>query len=126
MWDCADRNSIDSYRAPYRSSCPIIYRTTIPLWYASALEGCACAFVTMANTGGHGVDKYLENNFQLPEEIMALAIARGVAAGVPSGDGRGKTMTVDRTKTTLPQAVTALVACCAVTNGWRRSTPVCS
>jgi hypothetical protein len=63
----------------------------------------------MADAGGHGVDEYLENNFQLPEEIMALAIAQGVAAGADLGDGKGKTMTVDRTKTTLPQAVTALV-----------------
>jgi hypothetical protein len=40
---------------------------------------------------------------------MALAIAQGVAAGADLGDGKGKTMTVDRTKTTMPQAVTALV-----------------
>jgi len=69
----------------------------------------ACAFIAMAEAGGHGVDEYLENNFQLPEEIMALAIAQGVAAGTDLGDSKGKTMTVDRSKTTLPQAVTALV-----------------
>jgi hypothetical protein len=40
---------------------------------------------------------------------MALAIAQGVANGADLGDGKGKTMTVDRTKTTMPQAVTALV-----------------
>ena len=40
---------------------------------------------------------------------MALAIAQGVASGADLGDGKGKTMTVDRTKTTMPQAVTALV-----------------
>ena len=88
----------------------------------------------MADVGGHGVDEYLESNFQLPEEVraiflstrpveralalptpastlqvMALAIAQGVASGDDLGDGKGKTMTVDRTKTTMPQAVTALV-----------------
>ena len=75
-----------------------------PLWYASALEGCACTFVAMADTGGHGVDEYLENNFQLPNVIMA-----GVASGADLGDVKGRTMTVDRMKRTLPQAVTALV-----------------
>ena len=44
-----------------------------PLWYASALEGCAAAHIAMAEAGGYNVDKYLENNFQLPDEIMALA-----------------------------------------------------
>jgi hypothetical protein len=47
---------------------------------------------------------------------MALAIAQGVASGADLGDSKGKTMTVDRTKTTMPQAVTALVeealVCC--------------
>ena len=65
--------------------------------------------MAMADTGGHGVDEYLENNFQLPDVIMALAIAQGVATGADLGDVKGRTMTVDRTKTTLPQAVTALV-----------------
>jgi len=99
---------IDAYER-YTRAAELTRHSHDPLWYASALEGCACAFVSMADAGGHGVDEYLENNFQLPEEIMALAIAQGVAAGADLGDGRGKTMTVDRTKTTLPQAVTALV-----------------
>jgi len=99
---------IDAYER-YTRSAELTRHSHDPLWYASALEGCACAFIAMADAGGHGVDEYLENNFQLPEEIMALAIAQGVAAGADLGDGRGKTMTVDRTKTTLPQAVTALV-----------------
>ncbi|KAL7539116.1 hypothetical protein ACHAXR_009033 [Thalassiosira sp. AJA248-18] len=99
---------IDAYER-YTRAAELTRHSHDPLWYASALEGCACAFIAMADAGGHGVDDYLENNFQLPEEIMALAIAQGVAAGADLGDGRGKTMTVDRTKTTLPQAVTALV-----------------
>ena len=40
---------------------------------------------------------------------MALAIAHGVVTGTDLGEGKGKTITVKRTKTTMPQAVTALV-----------------
>jgi Transport protein Trs120 or TRAPPC9, TRAPP II complex subunit len=46
-----------------------------PLWYAGSMEGCAAAHIAMAEAGGYNVDEYLENNFQLPDEIMALAIA---------------------------------------------------
>ena len=99
---------IDAYER-YTRAAELTRHSHDPLWYASALEGCACAFIAMAEAGGHGVDEYLENNFQLPEEIMALAIAQGVASGANLGDSKGKTMTVDRSKTTLPQAVTALV-----------------
>ncbi|KAL3791402.1 hypothetical protein ACHAW5_005776 [Stephanodiscus triporus] len=99
---------IDAYER-YTRAAELTRQSHDPLWYASALEGCACAFVAMADVGGHGVDEYLENNFQLPDVIMALAIAQGVASGADLGDAKGKTMTVDRTKTTLPQAVTALV-----------------
>ena len=99
---------IDAYER-YTRAAELTRQSHDPLWYASALEGCAGSFVAMAEAGGHGVDEYLEGNFQLPEEVMALAIAQGVAAGADLGDGRGKTMTVDRTKTTLPQAVCALV-----------------
>ena len=99
---------IDAYER-YTRAAELTRHSHDPLWYASALEGCACAFVAMADIGGHGVDEYLENNFQLPDVVMALAIAQGVAAGADLGDVKGRTMTVDRTKTTLPQAVTALV-----------------
>lgn len=44
-----------------------------PLWYAVALEGCAAAHIAMAEAGGFSVDEYLENNFQMPEDIMAKA-----------------------------------------------------
>ena len=60
----------------YERAAELTRHSHDPLWYASALEGCACAFVVMADAGGHGVDEYLENNFQLPEEIMALALLR--------------------------------------------------
>ena len=46
-----------------------------PLWYAGAMEGCAAAHIAMAEAGGYNVDEYLENNFQLPDEIMSLAIS---------------------------------------------------
>jgi hypothetical protein len=99
---------IDAYER-YTRAAELTRHSHDPLWYASSLEGCASSFVAMADVGGHGVDEYLENNFQLPDVIMALAIAQGVASGADLGDVKGKTMTVDRTKTTLPQAVTALV-----------------
>lgn len=56
-----------------RSTCPD------PLWYASALEGCAAAHIAMAEVGGFNVDEYLESSFQLPEAIMACAV-------IPSGE----------------------------------------
>lgn len=45
-----------------------------PLWYASALEGCAAAHIAMADVGGYSVDDYLETSFQLPDEIMTCAV----------------------------------------------------
>jgi hypothetical protein len=45
-----------------------------PLWYASALEGCASAHIAMSDVGGFNVDDYLESSFQLPDEIMACAV----------------------------------------------------
>ena len=54
-----------------------------PLWYASALEGCAAAHIAMAEAGGFNVDEYLDASFQLPEEMMACAV-------VPSGERTNK------------------------------------
>jgi hypothetical protein len=42
-----------------KTSCPD------PLWYASALEGCAAAHVGMVEAGGYNVDRYLESAFQV-------------------------------------------------------------
>jgi hypothetical protein len=42
-----------------KTSCPD------PLWYASALEGCAAAHVAMVEAGGYNVDTYLESAFQV-------------------------------------------------------------
>lgn len=54
-----------------RSTCPD------PLWYASALEGCAAAHIAMAECGGFNVDEYLESSFQLPDAIIACAVTSG-------------------------------------------------
>eukprot|EP00934_Nitzschia_sp_Nitz4_P004402 Nitzschia sp. Nitz4//scaffold5_size260463//126788//131622//NITZ4_000982-RA/size260463-augustus-gene-0.33-mRNA-1//-1//CDS//3329555340//4392//frame0 len=51
-----------------RTTCPD------PLWYASAMEGCASAHIAMAEAGGFNVDDYLERSFQLPDTIMACAV----------------------------------------------------
>lgn len=72
--------------------------TPDPLWYASALEGCAAAHIAMAEAGGYNVDEYLENNFQMPDEIMALAKRED--------DKRQSTLTPS--KQTLPEVVFAL------------------
>lgn len=99
---------IDAYER-YTRAAELTKSTHDPLWYAASLEGCAAAFVAMAEAGGHGVDDYLENNFQLPEEIMALAsTAAAQGAGDGGQGGKGRAGAVDRTKTTLPAAVFAL------------------
>jgi hypothetical protein len=70
--------------------------TPDPLWYASALEGCAAAHIAMAEVGGFNVDEYMENSFQLPDEFMACAVVSS---------------TIDKTKNpkqTLPRVVAAL------------------
>jgi Transport protein Trs120 or TRAPPC9, TRAPP II complex subunit len=71
-----------------KTSCPD------PLWYASALEGCAAAHIAMSDVGGFNVDEYLESSFQLPDEIMACAI-------VPTSEKA-------TTKQNLPRVVFAL------------------
>ena len=76
-----------------------------PLWYAAALEGIAMSFVAMSDTGGHGADFYLENNFQYPDEIMSSAIS--IIGNVESGNDT--TTKVDRSKTTMPRAIYALL-----------------
>ena len=98
---------IDAYER-YTRAAELTRHSHDPLWYAAALEGCAASFVAMADAGGHGADAYLEGNFQLPEEVMALAIARVHQDGGGAAANK-RAMTVDRTKTTLPQAVTALM-----------------
>ena len=72
--------------------------TPDPLWYASALEGCAAAHIAMAEAGGFNVDEYLENSFQLPDEMMACAV-------MSSADKARQTTS---SKQTMPSVVTAL------------------
>jgi len=96
---------IDAYER-YTHAAEMTKSNQDPLWYAASLEGCAASFVAMADAGGHGVDEYLENNFQLPEDVMALALA-AQAGSADGGSGRNK-VAVDKTKTTLPLAVFAL------------------
>ena len=64
-----------------------------------ALEGCAAAHIAMAEGGGYNVDEYLENNFQLPDEIMALA---------KKEDEKRQTSLTTTNKQTLPEVVFAL------------------
>jgi hypothetical protein len=71
-----------------------------PLWYAVALEGIASSFVAMADIGGGFGDAYLENNFQYPDNIMTAAL---------NIIDDGKDTKVDKTKTTMPAAVYALL-----------------
>ena len=68
-----------------------------PLWYASAMEGCAAAHIAMAEASGYNVDEYLENNFQFPDEIMALATSTIQDVNKKSGN-----------KQTLPKIVFTL------------------
>ena len=63
---------MDAYER-YSRAAELCKASPDPLWYALALEGCAAAHIAMAETGGYNVDSYLENNFQLPDDIMQLA-----------------------------------------------------
>jgi hypothetical protein len=63
---------MDAYER-YSKAAELAKQSPDPLWYASALEGCAAAHMSMAEAGGYNVDTYLESNFQLPEEFMAVA-----------------------------------------------------
>lgn len=63
---------MDAYER-YSKAAELAKQSPDPLWYASALEGCAAAHMSMAEAGGYNVDSYLEGNFQLPEEFMSVA-----------------------------------------------------
>ncbi len=77
-----------------------------PLWYAAALEGIATSFVAMSDTGGHGADIYLERNFQYPAKVMEAALA---ITGVKTNEIYDSATRVDKNKTTMSEAVTALL-----------------
>jgi hypothetical protein len=63
---------MDAYER-YSRAAEMCKASPDPLWYAASLEGCAAAHIAMAEAGGYNADAYLESNFQLPEEFMALA-----------------------------------------------------
>ena len=86
----------------YTSAAAKLKRIQDPLWYAAAIEGIATSFVAMSDTGGHGADLYLETNFQYPGKVMEAALS---LTGLKSGDSTK----VDKSKTTMPEAVTTLL-----------------
>jgi hypothetical protein len=89
---------MDAYER-YSKAAELCKTTTPdPLWYASALEGCAAAHIAMAEAGGFNVDQYLEDSFQLPEEIMACA----------ASSAADKSRLSSANKQTLPRVVVAL------------------
>ncbi len=87
----------------YTRAAEVLKKVHDPLWYAGALEGIATSFVAMSDTGGHGADMYLERNFQYPAKVMEAAL---IVSGVKNNEVYDR---VDRSKTTMPEAVTALL-----------------
>jgi len=83
----------------YTRATELSKRDHDPLFYAASLEGCAASFVAMSDTGGHGVDEYLEENFQYPDDVMGILISN--QSGVDTK--------LDKTKTTMPAAIFALM-----------------
>lgn len=99
-------SAIDAYDR-YTRSAELAKQANDPLWYAASLEGIASSFVAMSDTGGHGVDKYLDNNFQYPDEVMLAALTL-LGFGSEGKDGGANTK-IDKTKTTMARAVYALL-----------------
>ncbi len=97
-------STMDAYDR-YTRAAESLKQTYDPLWYAAAVEGIASSFVAMSDTGGHGADLYLENNFQYPNEIMAAALS--IQGQIE--DGKEASTKVDKNKTTMPAAVYALL-----------------
>jgi len=94
---------LDAYER-YTNAADLSRTTTPdPLWYASALEGCAAVHIAMADVGGFNVDEYLESSFQLPEEIMACALVPAGESKSSSGEYKG-----DPKKKSMPKVIRAL------------------
>jgi hypothetical protein len=82
-----------------------------PLWYASALEGCASVHIAMADVGGFNVDEYLESSFQLPEELMACALipaGSDAKTSSSSNNNSGGGGDSNPNKKSMPQVILAL------------------
>jgi len=91
---------LDAYERYTRAADLCKTTSPDPLWYASALEGCATVHIAMADVGGFNVDEYLDSSFQLTEELMACAVVSASDASA-AGDKDSK-------KKSLPQVVVAL------------------
>ena len=89
---------LDAYQRYLKAAGVSKSVTPDPLWYAFALLGCAAAHIAMAECGGFNVDEYLESNFQLPDDIMALVKKD------PKDDKR-PTGVISGHKQTLPEIV---------------------
>ena len=96
---------MDAYER-YSKAAELAKSAPDPLWYASALEGCAAAHMAMAEAGGYNVDPYLENNFQLPEEFMAVVDQNPGAD--PSVNQSGSSSKSNKSMQTLPAVIYAL------------------
>jgi hypothetical protein len=84
-----------------------------PLWYASALEGCASVHIAMADVGGFNVDEYLESSFQLPEELMVCALIPAgsdakTSSSSNSNNNSGSGGDSNLNKKSMPQVILAL------------------
>jgi hypothetical protein len=90
----------------YTSAAGTLKSVHDPLWYAAAKEGIAATYVAMSDTGGHNADLYLERNFQYPDKVMEAAF---VLSGVKTNEIYDSNSKVDKNKTTMPEAVTALL-----------------
>ncbi len=95
----------------YTSAAAKLKALNDQLWYAVALEGLATSFVAMSDTGGHGADLYLESNFQYPEKVMEAALTLAAVVNVNEGNNNNSSLStkVDKSKTTMPEAVMALL-----------------
>jgi len=96
-------SAMDAYDR-FARAAELLKRAYDPLWYAASLEGIATSFVAMADTGGHGADQYLEKNFQYPKQVMYAA-----TSVLGSSEEGKETSKVDRSKTTMPAAICALL-----------------
>lgn len=92
---------LDAYER-YTHAAELAKSSHDPLWYASSIEGCATAYIAMTDAGGHSVDEYLDQHFQLPEDVIALATSNSF------GNDNSKKNLIDKSKTTLPSAVFTL------------------
>lgn len=95
---------LDAY-SRYTHSSELTKASHDPLWYAFSLLGYVESFIAMADMGGHGVDEYLDANFQYPEEIMTTLFQKLQALNVDTQSLERKFLN----KCTLPSALYTLM-----------------